>query len=91
MLEVMVALVELVVVKAGILVPEPLAASPMEGSLLVHEKTVLDTDPARGIAVVVIPLQCILLVTELTVGAGFTVTVTKIDGPLHPFALGVMV
>ena len=45
-----------VAVKDGIL-PLPLAASPMPGSLFVHAKEVPDTGLVSGIAAVVAPLQ----------------------------------
>ena len=55
--------------------PEPLAARPMDGVLLVQLNTVPGTAPENATAVVAEPLHKIWLVIALTVGFGFTVTV----------------
>jgi len=64
-------LVLLRAVKEPIL-PVPVAASPMDGLLLLQVKTVLGTLPENVTAVVLLPLHNIWLDTEATFGVGFT-------------------
>ena len=54
---VMEALVEFRAVKDGMLFPEPLAANPMPGLLLVHVNVVPSTGPVIGVAGTASPLQ----------------------------------
>ena len=56
--DVIVALVELVAVKDGMLFPEPLAASPIAVLLLVQVNVVPGTGPAIGVIGTVVPAQC---------------------------------
>ena len=51
------ALVAFIAVKDGMLFPEPLAASPMSGLLLVQLKVVPDTGLVIGVAGTASPLQ----------------------------------
>lgn len=68
-----VEVVALVAVKVGIL-PAPLAANPMEGSLLVQLKVVPGTDPVGTTWFTVAPLQTTMGGIGSTVGIGLTVT-----------------
>jgi hypothetical protein len=52
-----VELVELVAVKEGILLPDPLAANPMAVLLLVQVNVVPDTGPEIGVIGTVAPAQ----------------------------------
>jgi len=72
-------------VKDAIL-PVPLAASPIVGSLFVHEKVVPGTAPVNAAAGTVPPLQTAILDGTTTVGIGFTVTLT-VSVPMHPSPL----
>ena len=74
------------VVTNGAMSPEPLAARPMAGVLLVQLYTVpgkLPEVPLKGITRVVAPVQYALLLTAATVGTGFTVIVKVFDAPVH--------
>jgi hypothetical protein len=77
-----------VAVNEGIF-PEPLAASPIDGSLFVHVKVVPAVGLLMTIAVVVAPLQYVALAIGFTIGAGLTVMVNVMGVPTHPFAVGV--
>ena len=77
--------VPLVVVN-GAISPEPAAANPMAGLLLVQLNTVPGTVPAvplNGIGSVITPLQYTLFDTGATVGVGLTVIVKVFDGPVQ--------
>lgn len=74
------------VTKDGIL-PEPLAARPMEGLLFVQLNTVVVVKlPVKFTGVVLSPLHQVWLGTVLTVGFGFTVIVNVrgVPGQLTP-------
>ena len=83
-------MVTLVATKLPIL-PEPLAANPMELLLFVQLKIVPGTEPMKFTGAVLDPLHNTWLGIGLTVGVGSTVTVAVIDGPTQPLAVGVMV
>ena len=68
MVAVMGAVVLLVAVKPGIL-PEPLAASPMEGVLFIQSYTVAGWEPEKVTVGVEAPLQTEKLATLFTVGS----------------------
>ena len=72
----------LVAVKLGIL-PEPLAASPMEGWLLVQLNTVPGILELKLTAAVAVLLHTTWSLTGLIVGAGFTVIVKLIGVPVQ--------
>ena len=63
--------------------PEPLAARPMDGVLLVQLYTVPAVAPVKLMAVVEAPLQTTWLVTVFTVGTGFTVMVNIVGVPVQ--------
>ena len=79
-----------VTVKAGIL-PAPLAANPMEGVLLVHEKVVPTEELPKVIAFCKALLQSTESLTVFTVVSGLTVIVNVFAGPEQPFSEGVTV
>ena len=79
-----------VVVKAGIL-PVPLAANPMEGVLLVHEKVVPTEELPKVIAFCRAVLQSTELLTVFTVVSGLTLIVNVFAGPEQPLSEGVTV
>jgi len=54
------------------ILPVPVAASPMDGRLLVHGKVVPGTVPENVMAVVAAPLHKLWLLTGVTFGVGFT-------------------
>jgi hypothetical protein len=72
--------VALVAVNEPIL-PVPFAANPIDVVLFVHVYTVPITDPVKFTAAVDAPLHTVWLVTEFTVGAGFTVMVNVLEVP----------
>ena len=74
------------VVTNGAISPEPLAARPIPGVLLVQLYTVpgkLPDVPLNGITSVVAPVQYALLATAANVGTGFTVIVKVLDAPVQ--------
>ena len=71
--------------------PDPLAARPMDGVLLVQLYIVPATGPLNVTGAVGAPLQTAWLGIGLTVGVGFTVTVAVIGAPTQPLAVGVIV
>ncbi len=79
-----------VAVKAGILLV-PLAAKPMEGVLLVHEKVVPATALLNGIPFCCTELQSTTLLIVFTVVSGLTVIVNVFGGPAQPLSDGVTV
>ncbi len=83
----------LIALKLAIL-PLPLAARPIEGSLFVQLNTVpggVVTEPVNVTAVVGAPLQTTWLATAFTSGVGLTVTVAVIEAPVQVPETGVMV
>lgn len=79
--------VELVAKNEGIL-PVPLAASPMEGLLLVQVKVLPGTFELNDIGPVVLLLQTNALESEVTAGRGLIVKVTAVlDKLKHPLVL----
>lgn len=79
-----------VAVKAGIF-PVPLAANPMEGVLLVHEKVVPAEELLKVIAFCRAELQSTELLKVFTVASGLTVIVNVFAGPEQPLSDGVTV
>ena len=79
-----------VAVKAEIL-PVPLAANPMEGVLLVHEKVVPTEELLKVIAFCSVVLQSTELLKVFTVASGLTVIVNVFAGPEQPLSEGVTV
>lgn len=77
----------LVAMKLGIL-PVPLAASPIDGALLVHWKLSAPVGPVVGlvklIGAVGLPLHNTWPATGFTTGVGFTVIVNVIGVPTQP-------
>ena len=77
----------LVAIKLGIL-PVPLAASPIDGALLVHWKLSAPVGPVVGLVKLITavgdPLHSTWPVTGLTTGAGLTVIVNVIGVPTQP-------
>jgi len=80
----------LVVINPGIS-PEPFIASPISAWLLVHENVVPGIGPDTSVTAVVIPVQNVLLLMGLAVGAELTVMVNVVAVPAHPLAVGVTV
>lgn len=84
----------LVAIKLGIL-PVPLAASPMDGALLVQWKVTEPVGPVVGlvklISAVGEPLHNTWLATGFTTGRGLTVIVKVMGVPVQPLATGVTV
>ena len=76
--------------KAAML-PLPLAASPIDASLLVQLYTVPATAPVKFTAVVLAPLHTTWSAGSTTVGVGLTVIVKLSAVPLHPPNTGVTV
>lgn len=76
------AAVLLIAVKLAIL-PEPLAASPMDVLLFVQLYTVPATFPVKITAAVGCPLHSVWFACALTVGTGLTVIVKVIVGPVQ--------
>ena len=77
-----------------VILPEPLAARPMEAALLVQLYTVpggAETASVKVTAVVAAPLHNTWLDTAFTVGVGLTSIVAVIGVPAQPLAVGVMV
>ena len=75
----------LVVVKE--MVPIPLAPNPMAGLVFVQVYTVPTILPVKTILPVLMPVQYILLVTELATGMPVTETVIALLGPSQPAAV----
>lgn len=77
----------LVAMKLGIL-PVPLAASPIDGALLVHWKLSAPVGPVVGLVKLITavgdPLHNTWPATGLTTGAGLTVIVNVIGVPTQP-------
>lgn len=77
------------------ILPVPLAASPMDGALLVQVNESAPVGPVVGlvklIAAVGVPLHNIWLATGFTTGIGLTVMVNEIGVPVQPPPLGVTV
>ena len=73
------------------MLPLPLVPKPTF-AVLVHANVVPATGPLKLIAVPAAPLQYgPWLLTAVTVGSGFTVTVNVLAVPAHPLAVGVTV
>lgn len=79
-----------VAVKTGIF-PVPLAANPIEGVLLVHEKIVPAMVLLKAIPFCMALLQSVKLLRAFTVGSGLTVIVNVFGVPVQPFNEGVTV
>ena len=77
------------------ILPEPVAASPMDGALLVHWNVTDPVGPVVGlvklITAVGVPLHNTWLATGFTMGLGFTVIVKLMGVPVQPAAPGVTV
>jgi hypothetical protein len=86
----MVAVPALVAVNTGIL-PVPLAPKPIDVLLFVQAKLVPVTAPEKVIKVEELLLQNVTLLGCATSGAGLTVTVAVVVGPLQPTPLFVYV
>jgi len=71
--------------------PLPLAASPMDGLLLVQSNEVPVTVSTKVMAVVEAPLHNVCGEMSFTVGVGFTVIVNVSGVPVHALAEGVTV
>ena len=82
---------ELLIAMKEAILPVPLAASPIDGVLLVQLYTVPGTKPVKLTGAVAKPLHTVWLATGFTVGIGLTVTVAVVVGPVQPLALGVIV
>ena len=80
--------------KLGIL-PVPLAASPMDGALLVHVNESAPVGPVVGLVKLITavgdPLHNTWPATGFTIGVGLTVIVNEIGVPVQPPPLGVTV
>ena len=85
-----VALVRLAAAKLA-MSPLPLAANPIEASLLVQAKVVPATGLVKFIATVFSVLQYVTSVTASTIAVGYTVIVKLSGVPVQPFELGVTV
>ena len=79
-----------VALKEAIL-PEPVAARPIDGVSFVQSYVVPVVAPVKLIAVVADPLHSVWSVTGFTVGVGFTVIVNVSGVPGQPLAVGVTV
>ena len=95
---VMIAIIGLVPVLTAVklaILPVPLAASPMDGALLVQLNESAPVGPVVGLvkltAAVGVPLQTVWLATGFTIGVGFTVMVNVIGVPVQVPILGVTV
>ena len=77
------------------ILPVPLAARPMDGSLLTQANDSDPVGPVVGLVKLITavgePLHNIWLVTGLTIGVGLTVMVKDEDGPIQLFNVGVIV
>lgn len=82
--------VVLIAVNAAIS-PDPEAARPIVGSVLVQLKVVPDTDPVKWMAAVISPLHLVWLDDGVTSGVGFTVSAKLVGVPKQPFNSGVTV
>ena len=71
----------------GLILPVPLAASPIAVLELVQVNTVPAVAPEKVIAVVVPPSQSAWLAMAFTVGVGFTVIVNVMPEPVQPLAV----
>jgi hypothetical protein len=80
----------LVAVKLAIL-PEPLAANPIDGVLFVQLNVVPATVPVKFTGAVGVLLHTVWFGGWFTSGIGLTNTVAVIDGPGQPLAVGVIV
>lgn len=84
----------LIAVNEGIL-PVPLAASPMDGALLVHANVSAPVGPVLGLVKLITavgdPLHNTWPATGFTIGVGLTVMVNVIGVPTQPPPLGVTV
>ena len=85
------AVVPVLVAVKDTIFPVPLAASPIEGVLLLQENVVPATGPLNPILAVASPLQYVSLFTALTPGVGLTVMVNETGAPVQPLADGVTV
>ena len=74
-----------------LMVPEPLAARPMDVVLLTQLYVVLPTDPEKVTAVVLTLLHTTWLLIAFTVGVGLTVIENDLAVPLQLFDIGVIV
>ena len=63
------------------MLPEPLAARPMEGVLFVQLNTVPAREPVKLTAAVAVPLHIVWPETGSTVGSGLTVMVKVLGAP----------
>lgn len=73
------------------MLPDPLAASPIEGVSLVQLYVVPPTAPVKFTAATFDPLHITWLATAATVGVGLTVIVKLVEVPGHPLDTGVTV